>query len=355
MFQLTFGNYTFQKKEDFEFENGDFPDFAIAAIRFCHEWLSGENIFVQQTSGSTGVPKKIEISRVQMIASAKATQAFFKTNQNTSLLCCLDPSYIAGKMMLVRAIVWNSPIQITQPKSNPLVEITTVPDFLALVPIQVEASLQDKSALEKLKGIQHLIIGGAPLSSALKQQLVLSGINAYQTYGMTETVSHIALAKIESGELVYKILSETEFGLDERGAIWVKSAASNHEVLQTNDLVELIDRNSFRWLGRADFVINSGGLKLHPELLEAKAEHTVHSFFPSSAFFFFGKKDEELGEKLCLAIESKDSNKEKVNKLLETLKIELARFEAPKKIFIVSEFKKTSTGKISRSKTIEKL
>jgi len=355
MFQLIFGKHTFQRREDFELENDGFPDFAKVAIQFCYEWLTEKKAFSQQTSGSTGIPKKIGIARTQMIASATATQSFFNTNENTSLLCCLDPSYIAGKMMLVRAMVWNSPIYITEPKSNPLLGMIDIPDFVAMVPLQVEACIQNKTSLEKLREIKQLIIGGAPVSSILKDKLIENSIQAYQTYGMTETVSHIALAKIELGELRYKVLPGVEFGVDERNALWVKSSSSNHEVVQTNDLVELLDNKSFRWVGRADFVINSGGVKLHPELLETKVEHVVHRFFPNSAFFFFGKKDDKLGEKLCLAIESKDSNQENRGKLIETLKIELDRFELPKNIYLVAAFSKTSTGKVNRLKTVEKL
>ncbi|MEB2777618.1 AMP-binding protein [Algoriphagus sp. D3-2-R+10] len=355
MFQLTFGNHTLRTKEDFELENDDFPGFVKDAGLFCQEWLSGQNTFVQQTSGSTGTPKKLEITRSQMIASAKATQTFFETNENTLLLCCLDPSYIAGKMMLVRAMVWNSPILITEPKSNPLLEVRNIPDFVAMVPLQAEACLQDKTSLEKLKRIKHLIVGGAPVSSGLKNQIIANAIQAYQTYGMTETVSHIALAKIEVGELIYRLLPGVEFGLDERNTLWVKSGASNNDVVQTNDLVELIDQHSVRWLGRTDFVINSGGVKLHPELLELKAESTVHSLFPNSAFFFFGIKDEKLGEKLCLVIESNDTSHESSTKLHQALLEVMDKYEVPKNTFIVPSFSRTSSGKINRPKTIELL
>ncbi|WP_157243362.1 AMP-binding protein [Algoriphagus resistens] len=354
MFQLTFGNYTFQTKAHADLENLDFPDFAKAAFQFCQEWLSGGSTFTQHTSGSTGNPKEIQISRAQMIASAKATQAFFQMDEDAQLLCCLDPRYIAGKMMLVRAMVWNSPIELIEPKSNPLLGIKRIPDFAAMVPLQVEACMQDKPSLEKLKKIKHLIIGGAPISSRLKDQLIQNGIVAHQTYGMTETVSHVALAKIDSAELHYSVLPGIEFGLDSRGALWIKSASSEDEVIQTNDLVELVGENSFRWLGRADFVINSGGVKLHPELLETKAEHVIQRFYPNSSFFFFSQKDEILGEKLCLIIESKGGYKG-VDNLLSALKDVLDTYEVPKNIFIVPGFLRTESGKINRLKTTESL
>ncbi len=354
MFQLTFGEYKFQNLADFDLDIVDFPPSAQAAIEFCKSWLSGTRSFVQHTSGSTGTPKKIEISRDQMIASAKGTQTFFQTGENTQLLCCLDSRFIAGKMMLVRAMVWNSPIQVIEPKSDPLLEIDITADFVAMVPMQVETCLENASSLRKLKVIKHLIIGGAPLSAALKDSLLENEMQAYQTYGMTETVSHIALAKITSGELIYTFLPDIEYGLDERSALWVKSASSNNEKVQTNDLVELVGKYSFRWLGRGDFVVNSGGVKLHPELLESKSEATIHSFFPNSSFFFFGKYDDILGEKLCLAIESNHGS-EKIENLLFELKKVLTRFEIPKNIFIIQAFARTESGKINRLKTIENL
>ncbi|WP_425638172.1 AMP-binding protein [Algoriphagus yeomjeoni] len=355
MFQLKFGNHIVQRKEDFQLETSTIPGFVKAALAFCHDWLSEKESFIQQTSGSTGVPKKIEISRAQMIASARGTQAFFQTDENTKLLCCLDPSYIAGKMMLVRAMVWNCPIELVEAKSNPLLEISDIPDFVAMVPIQVEACIQDKTTLEKLKKIKHLIIGGAPLSSRLKKELIKNGILAYQTYGMTETVSHIALAKIVESDLIYKVLPGVDFGIDERNALWVKCASSNNELVQTNDLVELVNGNSFRWLGRADFVVNSGGVKLHPEILETKAEQAILDQFPNSSFFFFGKSDEKLGSKLCLAIETKEQDQKYVATLTETLQKVLPRYEVPKNIYLVPTFPRTETGKVNRPKTIENL
>jgi len=354
MFQLSFDNRNFSTLANFEEEGTGLPDFAKAAIDFCKDWLSGKNNFTQRTSGSTGTPKEIVITRSQMIASAEATQLNFHTDENSKLICCLDPNYIAGKMMLVRAMVWNCPIALIEPKSTPLSVLTSAPDFVAMVPLQVEACFQDKSSLNILKKIKHLIIGGAPISSELKNHLIQHEIRAYQTYGMTETVSHIALAKINSEELRYEILPGVDYGVDKRNALWVKSAASNHEVVQTNDLVELLDDNSFRWLGRADFVINSGGVKLHPELLEVKAERVIHAFFPSSAFFFFGKEDEKLGAKLCLVIEAEEES-QRVDHLLQALRDVLGRYEVPKNIFLISQFSRTISGKINRPRTIEKL
>lgn len=354
MFQLRIGQNVFQNPEDFSGEIDRFSDSEQAAIDFCKAWMTGNVTFLQQSSGSTGTPKTIELHRDQMIASANATGDFFNVNESTRLLCCLNPAYIAGKMMLVRAMVWNCEIGLAEPSSDPLREIIeeNLPDFVAMVPLQIQTILEDHENLEKLRKIKRIIIGGAPLNEKLKSQIVSNGINAFQTYGMTETVSHIALAKIEAGTLVYQSLKNVEIGQDERGALWVKSPMSGPERIQTNDLVEFKSKNSFVWLGRADFVINSGGVKIHPELLEAKAESAIAGFFPDSAFFFYGLKDPKLGEKLALFIQTEATNSEKAKLLQTELKLKLDRFEVPKEIHLLPKFEITSSGKLDRIKTV---
>lgn len=357
MFQLHFRNQIFQSKADFESVETTLPAIAKAAFSFCQSWLSGENNFSQKTSGSTGTPKKIELTRHQMLTSANATGAFFNTNSKTKLLCCLNPEYIAGKMMLVRAMVWNCPIWLVEPKSNPFQGLSDdiSPDFVAMVPIQVEAILGISQSLAKLQKVSNLIIGGASISQKLKNQLFKTNISAWQTYGMTETVSHVALAKLGEGDLEYQTLPGVEIGQDERGALWVKSPMSGPEKIHTNDLVELRSNTSFQWLGRVDFVINSGGIKLHPELLEQKSEFLVQEFFPNTRFFYHGEKDEKLGERLVLILEKTESDEE-LAKLLQTrMKGILGNFETPKKIYFVPSFIQTDSGKINRILTFNKL
>lgn len=350
MFQLYFNQEIFQSKEDFEGLEKELPTFAQAAISFCKAWLSGENKFIQQTSGSTGTPKNIEISRLQLFESANATGAFFHTNSRTKLLCCLNPEYIAGKMMLVRAMVWDSSIWLVEPKANPFLDLPEdlIPDFIAMVPLQVEACLADAQTLIKLKKVSNLIIGGAPISPKLKNKLVENNLSAWQTFGMTETVSHIALAKIEEGELEYKTLSGIEIGQDARGAIWIKSPMSGSEIVQTNDLIKLTSKTSFQWLGRVDFIINSGGVKIHPELLEQKSAAILAEFFPKCRFFFFGEKDESLGERLVLIIENQKANEELAELLQLRMRDEFSKFEIPKKIYFLPSFIQTESGKINR-------
>ncbi|GAA0880990.1 AMP-binding protein [Algoriphagus jejuensis] len=354
MFQLHIGNQNFSKITDFGLDISAFSEMEKAALVFCKGWLSGQKQFLQQTSGSTGVPKRIELTREQMQASAEATGAFFNSNPTTRLLCCLNPEYIAGKMMLVRAMVWDCPIWLVEPAGNPLERLDFVPDFVAMVPLQVEKTLESTDSLSTLKRVGSLIIGGAQLSESLKSQLTKHNIQAWQTYGMTETVSHIALAKIEKDELRYETLPGVLIGQDKRGALWVKSAMSGAKKVQTNDLVELLSDDAFQWLGRVDFTVNSGGIKLHPELLEQKSEAAIHANFPSSRFFFFGEKDEKLGERLVLVLEG-TAKKEQTQLLLKQLQAVLSPYEVPKKIYFSDAFIETPNGKINRKLSFESL
>ncbi|PZV82223.1 O-succinylbenzoic acid--CoA ligase [Algoriphagus aquaeductus] len=354
MFRLHFENQVYSKAEDFEVNPNDLPEFAQAAFSFCKRFLEGEKTFSQSTSGSTGIPKQISISRLQIEASAKGTGSFFKTDSDSKLLCCLNPAYIAGKMMLVRAMVWNSEIHLVEPSSNPLSGVDGDFDFVAMVPLQVQASLKDERSLQKLKSIQQLIIGGAPISSKLKANLVENGIKAWQTFGMTETVSHIALAEIGNKELLYQTLPGVEIGQDSRGALWIKSEMSGPSPIQTNDLIELRSETSFVWLGRVDFVVNSGGIKLFPELIEQKAEEVIQELFPGISFFFIGEKEDALGEKLVLFLETLESSS-RVKILKERLSDVLGKYELPKKIYFSPKFVRTESGKINRLATFNTL
>ncbi len=352
MFQLHIGNQIFGNFTDFELDISAFSEIERAALVFCKAWLSGQKTFVQQTSGSTGTPKKIELSREQMQSSAEATGIFFQANQTKKLLCCLNPEYIAGKMMLLRAMVWNCPVWLVEPNGNPLQGLDFTPDFVAMVPLQVEKAMQNEESLAILRQVGHLIVGGVQASESLKMQLRENHIQAWQTYGMTETVSHIALARIDEEDLIYQTLPSVKIGQDERGTLWVQSPMSGPDRIQTNDLVEVYSEDRFRWLGRVDFTINSGGVKLHPEQLEQKSEATIQTVFPNSQFFFFGKADERLGQRLVLILEG-ETNQKKSEQLLEDLRRVLHPYEVPKQIQFRSSFVKTASGKVNRLKTFE--
>ena len=328
----------------------ELPEFAQEAFSFCKDWLDGKDGFVQATSGSTGTPKLQEITRQQLVASATATGAFFGVNSEFKLLCCLNPAYIAGKMMLVRALVWDCEITLVEPNADPLASQEEPVDLVAMVPLQAETSLSYGSSLEKLKSIKTVLIGGAPLSDSLHKALSKEGIAAWQTFGMTETVSHIALAPVGTGELIYEALPGVEIGVSENQCLWIQSAMSGTGKIQTNDTIELRSKKSFVWLGRADFVVNSGGIKHFPELLERRIAPLLEKTYPGCAYFLFGEKDSRLGEQLVLFVEG--TGEENKRLALESgLEQILGKYEVPKKIYFKAAFAYTPTRKINRHTT----
>jgi O-succinylbenzoic acid--CoA ligase len=289
-----------------------------------------------------------------MEASAAATGAFFGTTTREHLLCCLNPAFIAGKMMLVRAMVWNCPITLVEPSANPLLGLEEQFTFVALVPLQVEAGLAEEKSRKLLQSIPHVLIGGAALPHKIQQGLVQQGIRAWQSFGMTETVSHIALAPIEEGELVYQALPGVEIGVSENQCLWIQSPMSGSEKIQTNDTIELRSKNTFAWIGRTDFVVNSGGIKLFPEQLERRIAPLLEETCPGCTYFLYGEKDSRLGEQLVLYVEQ--TGEEKRRLALEAgLKQILGKYEVPKKIYFKAAFAYTPTRKINRHATAASL
>ena len=200
-----------------------------------------------------------------MLASAAMTNAFFGINSQSTLLLSLSANYIAGKMMLVRAIYAGANILLEQPSSAPFATLMQNIDLAALVPMQVEGVL--KAHPEKMEHIRALLIGGAPISPTLEQRLQPYAGQCYATYGMTETVSHVAMRALNS-ENLFTALGDIHFTTDNRQCLEITAPHLSVGHLVTNDVVTLHSPTSFTWLGRADNVINSGGIKLFPEQLE---------------------------------------------------------------------------------------
>jgi len=274
--------------EDYEKEIGD----------FLLDWLEDEPYIIVHTSGSTGAPKAIKILKEHMVNSAKATGSFFKMHERSSALLCLSANYIAGKMMLVRAMTLGWKLDVVAPKVNPLDEVFKQYDFCAMVPMQLDNSINRLHLLKKL------IVGGG----AVPEHLIalIQGVNTkiYETYGMTETVSHIAARRINSkkkpiSDCFFKALPQVIISIDHRNCLQIKAPLLCNDVLVTNDIVELITYKKFIWKGRFDNVINSGGVKLFPEQIEKKLQLVIRQ-----RFFVTSQPDKQLGNKLILIIEN---------------------------------------------------
>lgn len=331
------------------------------AIAFCRAWQSGQSEFTLQTSGSTGTPKPIQLSRAQMQASAHLTGQTLGLQPGDGALVCLNIRYVAGIMMLVRGMELGLPMTILEPVSNPLASfdpLTTRFAFTALVPLQLQTILeQAPDKLPILNGMKAILVGGAATSPALEQALQAIEAPVFATYGMTETVSHIALRRLNGLEkdIWFSALNGVNLGIDERGCLHITSAATNFERVQTNDVVELIDSTRFRLLGRADLVINTGGVKVQPEPIERVIQTVLADFGPVPRLFVTGLPDDRLGQRITLIGEQLAVTDQQWALIQEAVRTELGPYAVPKAWLSTPAFAETPTGKIERKATMARL
>jgi O-succinylbenzoic acid--CoA ligase len=318
--------YSFIKEgEDFEKPVGD----------FLLDWFDNKDFIEMQTSGTTGAPKTITVSKQAMVHSALATGDFFDLQPGNKALHCLPVKYVAGKMMLVRAMILGFDLEFTAPSSHPLRNNEIDYDFVAMVPLQAQNSVAE------LKKVKKAIVGGASINKHLEKQLLkLKKTEVYETYGMTETITHIAARKL--GEKAFTVLPGVTISYDDRNCLVIHAPRISDDVILTNDIVELVNENQFIFLGRMDNVINSGGIKIIPEQVESKLANKI-----DHRFFIAAKPDTELGEKVILVVEGDKYA------LDDTLFEQLDRYEKPKEVIFVLKFKDTTTGKIMRKETLQ--
>ncbi|KRD61701.1 O-succinylbenzoic acid--CoA ligase [Flavobacterium sp. Root935] len=301
---------------------------------FFLDWFDKKEYIEMTTSGTTGLPKLVRLQKQAMIHSALATGDFFDLKPGDKALLCLPTQFIAGKMMLVRSLILGLELDVVSPSLHPLALNSKTYDFVAMVPLQVQNSIKELSKVRKL------IIGGAKMDSSLEEQLLPLKTEIYETYGMTETITHIAAKRL--GDSVFSILPNVKISQDDRQCLVINVSTISDEPIVTNDLVELVNEQQFIFLGRIDNVINSGGVKLIPEQIEAKLIGKI-----SNRFFVTGLPDTVLGEKLVLVIEG-----EKQDFPADFFDV-LGKYEKPKEIVFVSKFKENENGKLLRKPTLQ--
>lgn len=310
---------------------------------FMSEWNDAKPYVTAHTSGSTGKPKEIKLLKTDMVASAGLTNAFFKINSGSRLLLCLSPSYIAGKMMIVRWLLSDSELVVRKPSATPLQPVEKHFHFAAMVPAQVKNILSNGDTASQIGKIDSLIIGGAPLDDETETRLSSTSVSAYATYGMTETMSHIALRKI-GYEKEYFALGDVTFEKDARGCLAINLPHLSIKHIVTNDMVQLRDNRHFRWLGRYDNVINSGGIKIIPEEIEEMLRPYL-----TVRYYMAGVPDSKWGEKAVLVVEGAPWTNEECEKLEEQIKQTVEHYKRPKEILFMEHFKETTSGKILRT------
>lgn len=314
--------------------------------KFLIEWFSPQEFLSLHTSGSTGTPKQITVRKEHMIHSAMLTGAFLQLQAGDRALCVLPTDYIAGKMMLVRALVLGLSLELLSPSSTPFAATSHHFDFVALTPMQAMKSLGELHRAKKI------ILGGAPISAAMEAQLQEIPTEIYATYGMTETVSHIALRPIAPKarhSRVYTTIGKSRVWQDNQGCLVIDCPEVAEEEIHTHDVVRLHGAHAFEWLGRLDNIINSGGVKIYPE----GVEHKLASFIPDR-FFIWKEADTLLGDRVILLIEGREAD---YPHLLENLQKEtiFSKYELPKKIYFLPHFQLTESGKIQREATAKLL
>ena len=338
-----------------QIKNRDYPAWTVPVFDFIRTWLyDSVHSFAVQTSGSTGSPKLIQHSRESMIASALTTCDFFQLKKNDAALLALPSTHIGGKMMIVRSIIREMKLICIEPKSNPLEELTYDGEieFAAFTPMQMSMILDSTSSATHLSHINKIILGGGEVSYPLRQRLQAISSSVYETYGMTETISHIALRKINgAGRSDYfTILEGVKISTDERDCLVIEASHLSTETLVTNDIVSIISPNEFMWLGRYDNVINTGGIKIHAEEVERKLKPHI-----KDNFFITGLTDDKLGQKVSLVIETPRYDKQDDSIMIDIFNSRLEKFERPRKVLTIEKFSYTENGKINKKETLKRI
>ena len=336
-----------------EKENAQSP-FEQSVFSFIKEWLSGQDTFQVYTSGSTGTPRAIAITRTQMLTSALRTAEKILLERESTALVCIDPKHIGGKMMLVRCLALGLRIMAVEPTGNPLIKVPVdkCVQFTAFVPYQVTSVLESKHP-HLLNAPDKILIGGAPINPSAAGQLDRFQCACYETYGMTETVSHVALRLLNGPmkQAYFETLPGVEIGQDERGCLVITADYLPDPVI-TNDIVEIVNSGQFLWRGRWDTVINTGGVKVQPENVEKELAAIFHKHNFNNRFFIAGLPDEKLGSRVVLVLEGVQISSELLNRSLAALQSAVSAFEFPREVYSAPEFTLTQTQKIDRIKTL---
>lgn len=328
--------------------SADVRDWEKLIWSFIQEFIDdSKDYFVVKTSGSTGAAKELKILKRYAIASAEKTVSFFNLKPDATAHLCMNANYIGAKMMIVRALAGSLHLTYSEPTADALSKIYHDVDFCACVPIQLR-DLVEKLPLGN-RHIKTLIIGGGVLDSKLKMRLISQHTNYYQTFGMTETISHIALLPINGEDQFYTVLSGVRISQDaDSNCLIIDAPDIGITGLLSNDLIHYVSETQFEWLGRVDDIINSGGIKINPIELEAKIVGLIEQ-----PFFIGSRPDDLLGNKLILLIQTEDSNITQM--VAQQFKTVLTKYELPKEIYCLPKFVYTDTQKINRLQTLKLL
>ena len=318
-------------------------EFVRKVEAFIAEWNNADDRVLVHTSGSTGQPKPMWASKRLMANSARMTCDFLHLQPGDTALLCLPVEYIAGKMVVVRAMVRQLQLVIKAPQAHPLAGMHHAPTFAAMVPMQVTSSLNNAHERQLLADIRQLIIGGGAIDETLEKELRDFPNNVWSTYGMTETLSHIALRKIngKDADQWYTPFDHVNIATDHRGCLTIHAPLVCDNSLTTNDMVEIHpDGRRFRIIGRVDNVINSGGVKIHIEQVEERLRNAV-----DVPFAITKRRDPLLGEMVVMLVQSTE-----LDALRQCCEQCLPAYWRPRLFICVDKIPTTDTGKPARKR-----
>lgn len=301
-------------------------------------WHNDSPTVLVHTSGSTGMPKPMLVEKRRMEASARITCGFLGLKAGDTALLCMSLDYIAGKMMVVRALTCGLQLKVVEPCGCPLWEGHV--DFAAMVPMQVYNLLQTEDGRRRLMAVRHLIIGGGAIDEALASALVDFPNQVWSTYGMTETLSHIALRRLSGPDASewYMPFEGVTLSQTDEGCLVIDAPAVHDGPLVTNDIAEMHDDGCFRILGRKDNVICSGGIKIQIE----EVERLLHPHL-SVPFLITKRADKKFGEQVVLLTESEDMDA--IRNICQRV---LPKYWQPRAFLHVDSLPLTETGKPAR-------
>ncbi|MBN2349324.1 MAG: AMP-binding protein [Bacteroidales bacterium] len=299
---------------------------------FLENWFDSSGSIKQLTSGTTGKPKLLHLKKKAMLHSAKITCDFFNLSSESNALLCLSVDYIAGKMMIIRALYSHLNLITVPPDSDPHRHVKTKIDFVAMVPLQVRSMMD---LYHKNFTVKTLLIGGAEIPFQLEKRLrAIRDTEIFASYGMTETCSHIALRKVNGpgASPFFSTLPGITINVDTRNCLKIEAPRLLEDPIVTNDIVEIMSHGKFLWKGRFDNLINSGGIKISPENIEDQLKEDITKKFIVSSL-----PDKLLGEKIVLVIESEPLTESEHKTLVQKINQKLEKYTRPKEIVAVKK------------------
>lgn len=315
---------------------------------FLQRWFDESDYIAVHTSGSTGTPKTIQVEKSKMMQSARLTCEYLGLKESDSALLCMNLLYIGAMMVVVRSLICGLNLIVRKPSGHPLADVEIPPTFAAMVPMQVYNTLENAAEREKLEKIKTLIIGGGSIDPKLEKKIKNLSGNIYSTYGMTETLSHIALRRLngEKTSLHYMPFKTVHLSVANDDALVINAPLICDQPLYTNDIVRLYPDGSFVVLGRKNNTINSGGIKIQPEEDERLLQPIIDVPFAITSV-----SDEKLGEAAILLLEP--VSEEKLDDIKAAMRRILPPYHIPHTIVTIQKLPLAGNGKINRKRCRE--